>query len=259
MVGLAREVGGGVVVDPILLEAVVPEVAPEHGAHAQLVGHREGLGHLDDLPTGLGGAEVDRGAHRARAHVLGLLDGAEHDLVELVGQREQLVVVDLHDEGNAVGVAARAHAEHTEGAGHGVAAAFDGQLHDVLRIEVVGVLGEAGPGAVLDALIDREDAHVAGAAEAPVVEDALKRADHAGGAVAVEEDALGEVGAGEGETLAGNAAAGVTEEALGVLAEQCGDLAQVHGSSEGEGGAGSNPRARTVGSSGGAPCARACG
>ena len=37
MVGLAREVGGGLVVDPVLLEGGVPDVAPEHGGHPQLV------------------------------------------------------------------------------------------------------------------------------------------------------------------------------------------------------------------------------
>jgi hypothetical protein len=64
-------------------------------------------------------------------------------------------VVDLHNEGDLVRVLARHHAQHAEGRGHRVAAAFDSELHDVFRIEVDRVLREAGAGAVLDALVDR--------------------------------------------------------------------------------------------------------
>jgi hypothetical protein len=49
------------------------------------------------------------------------------------------------------------HAQDAEGGGHGVAAAFDGQLHDVLGVEVSGFGGEAGAGRVFDALVDRQD------------------------------------------------------------------------------------------------------
>ena len=52
-------------------------------------------------------AEVDRGADAGRAEVARLLDRAEHDLVELVRVGQQLVVVDLHDERDVVGVAPR--------------------------------------------------------------------------------------------------------------------------------------------------------
>ena len=163
VVGLAGEVGRGVVV-LVLLEGRVAGVAPEDGGQAQLVRGVEGLADLDDLPRGLGRAEVDGGAHRHRAHVGRLLDGAEHDLVELVRVGEELVVVHLHDERDLVGVLARHRAQHAEGGGDGVAAALDGQLDDVLRIEVVGVGRERGAGRVLDALVDRQDRQVAGAA-----------------------------------------------------------------------------------------------
>ena len=105
VVGLAGEVGGHVVVDAVLLERAVAQVAPQHREHAELVGLGEGLGDLLDLAGGLVGAEVDRGADAGRAEVVGLLDRAEHDLVELVRVRQQLVVVELHDERDAVGVA----------------------------------------------------------------------------------------------------------------------------------------------------------
>jgi bifunctional DNA-binding transcriptional regulator/antitoxin component of YhaV-PrlF toxin-antitoxin module len=61
-----------------------------------------------------------------------LLDRAEHDLVELVRVGQQLVVVDLHDERDLVRVLAGHQPEHAEGRGHGVAAALDRELHDVL-------------------------------------------------------------------------------------------------------------------------------
>ena len=70
-------------------------------------------------------AEVDGGADGRRAHVVGCFDRAEQNLVELVGVGEQLVVVDLHEERDLVGVLAGDRAEHAEGGGDGVAAALD--------------------------------------------------------------------------------------------------------------------------------------
>ena len=64
----------------------------------------------------------------------------------------------------------RAHdAQHAEGGRHRVAAAFHGELDDVLGIEIVGILGEAGAGGVLDALVHGQDREIAGAAEAAVM------------------------------------------------------------------------------------------
>ena len=84
-------------------------------------------------------------------------------------------MIELEDERNLVRVLARDRAEHAERRGHGVAAAFDGELHDVLGIEVGRVRRERRAGGVLDALIDRQDRHVAGAAEPAGVEQLLQR------------------------------------------------------------------------------------
>ena len=70
------------------------------------------------------------------------------------------------------------HPEHAERGGDGVAAALDGQLDEVLRVEVGRVLGEGGRRRVLDALVDRQDRQVAGAAEAAVVEQRAQVAQH---------------------------------------------------------------------------------
>ena len=84
--------------------------------------------------------------------------------------------------------------EHAERRGHGVAAALDRQLHDVLGVEVGRVRRERRAGRVLDALIDRQDRHVAGAAQPAGVEQRLQAAQHARRAVRQREDAVDEVG-----------------------------------------------------------------
>ena len=148
----------------VLLEGRVAQVAPEHRGHAHFVRRLEGLRHLDDLAPGFGRAEVDGGADRHRAHVARLLDAGKKDLVELVGVGQELVVVELEQERNLVRVLARAGAQHAEGRGHRVAATLDGQLDDVFGVEVQRIFCERGAGAVLDALVDRQDRQIAAAA-----------------------------------------------------------------------------------------------
>ena len=69
VVGLAGQVGGHVVVDAVLLERRVAQVAPQHGEHAEAVGLLEGRGDLDDLAVALLGAEVDRRADAGGAEL----------------------------------------------------------------------------------------------------------------------------------------------------------------------------------------------
>src|SRR5258708_3872341 len=143
MVGLAGQVGGEVIV-LVLFEGVVAEVAPEDGGHAELVSMGEGLADFDDLAAALVGAEINRGTNGGCAHVVSLLDGAEKNLVGLIGEGEQLVVIHFDDEGNFVGIQAGNGAEDAEGGGDGGAAAFDGELDDVAAVKIIGILGEAG-------------------------------------------------------------------------------------------------------------------
>ena len=84
--------------------------------------------------------------------------------------------------------------EHAERRGHGVASAFDRQLHDVLGVEVDRVRRERRAGGVLDALIDRQDRHVAGAGQPAVVEERLQAAHHPGRPVGQRDDPVHEVG-----------------------------------------------------------------
>src|SRR5229473_7040587 len=173
MVGLPGEVGGEVIV-LVLLEGVVAEIAPENRGHAELVGVGEGLANFDDLAATLFGAEINGGADGGRAHVVGLLDGAEENLIGLVREGEQLVVIHFHDEGDFVGVFAGDGAEDAEGGSHGVATAFDGELDDVAAVEVIGIFGEAGAARVFDALINGKNGEIAGAVETAVAEEALE-------------------------------------------------------------------------------------
>ena len=61
------------------------------------------------------GTEIDRGADRGCAHVVRLLDGAEENLIGFVGIGEEFVVIELHEEGNFVGVLAGDRAENAKG------------------------------------------------------------------------------------------------------------------------------------------------
>ena len=108
----------------------------------EIVRFLEGLRHFLELPGAVVGSEVDRRADTRCAEVERLASGAEHHLVGLVGVGQELVVVDLDDERDAVGVLAADSAEHAEGGRDGVAATLDRQLDDVGRIEVQRVRGE---------------------------------------------------------------------------------------------------------------------
>ncbi len=98
-----------------------------------------------------------------------------------------------------MGVLARDHAQHAEGRGHRVAAAFDGEFDDVLRIEVDRILGEAGAGGVFDALVHRQDAQEAGARQPAGIKQTLQVAQNPVVAVRRSEDAVHEVRAGQVE------------------------------------------------------------
>ncbi len=108
---LTCEIGGEVIV-LVLFEGRIAQVAPENGGHPKFVSFREGAADFHDLTVGLIGAEVNGGADSGCAHVPSLFYRAEKDLVELVGERKQLVVIDFYDEGDFVCVFAGNGAQH---------------------------------------------------------------------------------------------------------------------------------------------------
>jgi hypothetical protein len=122
-------------------------------------------------------------------------------------------VVELDDERHLVGVAAGDRAEDADGRGDGVAAALQRELHDVARIEVLGIRGERGAGGVLDALVDGEDRDVARAGQAARARhEPLQVLEHLGRAIGVQPDAVEEVRAGKVEARGGDPAGLVLEQ-----------------------------------------------
>ena len=232
MIRLARQIRCGVIVGATILgrEGAVAEVAPEHGRHAQLVGSLEGVRDFHDLALRLFRAKVDRGADRDCAHLERLIDRGEHDLVVAVRIAEELVVVELQHHRNAMRILAGDRAKHAQGRGDCVAAAFDRELDNVGRVEVVGIFSERGARRMLDALIDRQDREVAGAAEAPSVVHRLQIAQHWHRAITVAHDALYEIGAREVQTILVDRRAGVSKQIVGFIAEDLADSIDAHAS-----------------------------
>ena len=127
------------------LERGVPQVAPEDGRHARARARLEGLADFLDLPRGLGRAEIDRGADGDAPMSHACFTLAKRIWSNLFGIGEQLVVVELQDEGDAVRVFPRNRAEDAERGGHCVAAALDREPDDVLGIEVAGFGAKDAP------------------------------------------------------------------------------------------------------------------
>src|SRR5258708_26043945 len=102
----------------------------------------EGGGDLLELPVRLRGPEVNSGAHGHGAHVPGLLDRAEQDLVIVVGVGHELVVVELADEWDAVRVPAGAPAPPSGGPNPRVSFPLRPQLGAFLAVAVYLGWGE---------------------------------------------------------------------------------------------------------------------
>lgn len=97
---------------------------------------------------------------------------------------------------------------------------LDRELHESSRIEVRRVRREARSRAVLDPLVDRQDAEIAGPSEAPVVEQGLEIAQRRDLAVAVRQDAADEVRSGQVQLVRGDRLRSVLEQRVGLVAEQ---------------------------------------
>ena len=105
VIGLSGEIGRYVIIDAILFETIVSQIAPQNGEHAEIVRLFERFRDLLDLSRRLLGPKVDCGPDTARAQIVRLLHTPKHDLIKRVGVGHQFVVIDLDDERNAVRVA----------------------------------------------------------------------------------------------------------------------------------------------------------
>ncbi len=217
---LAGQVGGHLVVDAVLGEVRVAQVAPQHGEHAQPMGLLEGARDLDDLAVALLRAEVDRRADGRRAQLVGPLRRGEHRLVVLGRVREQLVVVQLDDERELVRPLAADRAHHADRRRERVAAALDGELDQVLGVEVDRVGRERRRSRVLDALVDGQDRVVARARQPPGVQHPLEVAQDVAGSIGVDHHPIDEVGARQVQVRLVDGLADVVEQAVGLVAQQ---------------------------------------
>ena len=98
-----------------------------------------------------------------------LLDAGVEGLVIFGWVAEGFVVVQLHEERNAVGIATRNRGQHAVGRGHAVTARFNRQLNNVLRIEVERVRRKRGARRVLNALVNRQNRKISCASQTPGV------------------------------------------------------------------------------------------
>ena len=212
------------IVDAVDLERRAAQIAPQHGEHAQGVGLFEGDRDLLELAVRLVGAPVDRCADTDTADLEGLVDRGELDLVERVRGGQQFVVVELEDERDLVGIRSSDRAEHAQRRGHRVAAAFDGEFTDVGRIEVDRVGGEAGPGRVLDALVDGQDREVPGAGQATVVVHRLQVAQHRRSTIGLGRHPVDEIGPRQVQMLLRDRLARMAEQVLGSVGQNLLDL-----------------------------------
>ena len=188
--------------------------------HAELVRLGKGLADFGYLSRRFVGAKIDRRANRHRAQVVCFLHSAKQNLVKLIRQRQQLVVIDLHDERNLVRILPRDGAQHAKGRSHCVAAAFDRQLHDVFRIEVLRVRRKRSAGRMLDALVDRQDRKIPGAREPAIVEKRLQGTQNRRRTIRVCPDAIDKIRTGQIELILGDRFRLVIEQRPRVFAQE---------------------------------------
>src|SRR5258708_39871442 len=120
------------------------------------MGVGESLGYLNDLASALIRAEIDGCPNGGSAHVGRLLDCAEHDLVELVGVGQQLVVIHFHKERDFVGVFASHGTQNAIGGSDRIAATFNSETDNVFGVEIIRVFGKTCAGRMFDSLVHRE-------------------------------------------------------------------------------------------------------
>ncbi len=161
MVGLTGQVGGDVIVNAVFLKRRVAQIGPQYGDQPQLMRALESGWDLLNLAARLFWTKIDSRPHGHRAEVEGLLNAGIQRLIESIWVAQRFVVVELHEERNAVRVATRNRRQHAVGGGHAVTARFNSQFDDVFRVKIERVGGKRGPGRVLNALIDRQNRQVA--------------------------------------------------------------------------------------------------
>jgi len=107
VISLSGQIGGPVIVDFLGLERSISQVAPQDGEHPKLVCPRKRFGDLLELPLRFLGPEIDRRSNAGAALFISLINRPEDYLIVGIWVREKLVVIELENEWDLVGVLAR--------------------------------------------------------------------------------------------------------------------------------------------------------
>jgi len=191
--GIGGDVDGGLAV---LADRLAARIGPDHRGDALGGGF---LAHLHDLFVHVDlriRARVDGEADGGAAKAQRIIDAGGDSLVLAAGVRHQAVgAVALQDGRDLAGKGVGAGFQHPQRGGIGVQPGIDGQLVMVMGVIAGGVRGEGAGRAVLEALIDRQDDHLAGAAELAFHQHPAEVALHAGiVALVIRQDLLNDSG-----------------------------------------------------------------
>ena len=118
------------------------------------------------------GAGIDGEADRRAAEAQRVLDAGGDRLVAFLGARQAVGAVHLRIVGICAGEGVGAGLDNAERRGIGAEPGLDRELEMVVRVIGRRVRREAARRAVLEALVDRQDHHLAGAAELALHQDA---------------------------------------------------------------------------------------
>ena len=173
-VSLSGQVGSRVIIYCSFFEIIVTQIAPQNGCHTQFVRIFKRLGNLYQLTATLFRTEIDSSSDSYCPHVPCLLHGAKQHLVEAVRIRKQFIMIQLHNERYLMGILTRYGTQDSESGSHGVAAAFNSQFHDILRVEIDRVRSKRSPGGMLDILIDRKNGNITGICQTTVSQNRLQ-------------------------------------------------------------------------------------
>ena len=127
-------------------------------------------------------------------------------------------MVDLQYKGDLVRILAGHRGQYPQGRGYGVAAALDGQLDDVFRIEIYGVRRKRRRRCMFDSLVHRQDRKVAGTSQPAVIKHGRQRAEHIDGPIAGDKDAVQKIRAGQVQGLFGKTFAGIGQQGFRLVA-----------------------------------------
>src|SRR5690606_34499858 len=104
VIGLAGQVGSGMIIHTIFFESTVSQIAPKYSSHTKFVGILKGFGHFHDLTFTFFRTEIDSRAYSSGAHVPSIFNVAKHDLVETIGIGNEFVVVDFDNKRNFMSI-----------------------------------------------------------------------------------------------------------------------------------------------------------